>query len=66
MAVFQVLTARTMPAWDTSAKPPTAARMAAIISLVVWTAVIFLGRWIGFTKGYDFSVPEDIQFDFPQ
>ena len=66
MLVFQVLTARSMPAWDTAPKPPGAARTAAIISLVVWTAVIFLGRWIGFTKGYDFSVPEDIQFDFPQ
>ena len=29
-------------------------------------AIIFLGRWIGFTKGYDFSVPEDVQFEFPQ
>jgi quinol-cytochrome oxidoreductase complex cytochrome b subunit len=66
MAVFKVLTARSMPAWDTSPKPPSAARTAAIISLLVWTAVIFLGRWIGFTKGYDFSVPDDIQFDFTQ
>lgn len=66
MVVFQMLTARSMPSWDTSPKTPTAARTAAIISLVVWTAVIFLGRWIGFTKGYDFSVPEDIQFDFTE
>ncbi len=66
MAVFQVLTARSMPAWDNSPKPPSAARTAAIISLLVWTAVIFLGRWIGFTKGYDFSVPDDIQFDFTE
>jgi hypothetical protein len=66
MVIFQLLTARTMPTWDTSAKTPTAARTAAIISLVLWTAIIFLGRWIGFTKGYDFSVPEDVQFEFPQ
>jgi len=28
--------------------------------------IIFLGRWIGFTKGYDFAVPQDVQFEFPQ
>lgn len=66
MVVFQLLTARTMPQWDSSPRPPTAARTAAIISLVLWTAIIFLGRWIGFTKGYDFAVPEDVQFEFPQ
>ena len=66
MVVFQVLTARTMPQWDTSPRPPGAARTAAIISLLLWTAIIFLGRWIGFTKGYDFAVPEDVQFEFPQ
>jgi hypothetical protein len=27
-------------------------------------AVIVFGRWIGFTKGYDFTIPEDVQFDF--
>jgi hypothetical protein len=66
MVIFQLLTARTMPAWDTSPRAPAAARTAAIISLLLWTAIIFLGRWIGFTKGYDFSVPEDVQFEFPQ
>jgi hypothetical protein len=66
MLVFQYLTARTMPAWDRAAKPPMAARTAAVLSITLWVAVIFLGRWIGFTKGYDFSVPEDIQFEFPQ
>ena len=40
--------------------------LVAIISLLLWTAIIFLGRWIGFTKGYDFAVPEDVQFEFPQ
>lgn len=66
MLVFQVLTARTMPQWDNSPRTPTAARTAAIVSLVLWTAIIFLGRWIGFTKGYDFAVPQDVQFEFPQ
>jgi hypothetical protein len=66
MMVFQVLSARSMPQWDSSARTPNAARAAAIISLCLWTAIIFLGRWIGFTKGYDFSVPQDVQFEFPQ
>jgi hypothetical protein len=65
MVIFQMLTARSMPSWDASPRTPGAARTAALISLVVWTAIIFLGRWIGFTKGYDFSVPEDVQFEFP-
>lgn len=66
MAVFQFITARSMDQWDVNRRPPTAARTAAIISMLLWTSVILLGRWIGFTKGYDFSVPEDIQFEFPQ
>ena len=66
MVIFQMLTARSMPAWDNSARTPTAARTAAILSICLWTAIIFLGRWIGFTKGYDFSVPQDVQFEFPQ
>ena len=36
------------------------------LSLLFWIAVIFFARWIGFTKGYDFGVPEnsDVQFEF--
>ncbi|MFO1504842.1 MAG: DUF6644 family protein [Steroidobacteraceae bacterium] len=66
MLIFQMLTARSLPQWDNSPKAPVAARTAAIVSLVLWTAIIFLGRWIGFTKGYDFAVPEEVQFEFPQ
>jgi hypothetical protein len=63
MLVFERVTAKSMSSWDKGVTPP-AARMAAAVSLVLWLAVIFLGRWIGFTKGYDFSIPEDVQFDF--
>jgi hypothetical protein len=34
------------------------------LSIVLWLAVIVFGRWIGFTKGYDFTIPEEVQFDF--
>lgn len=34
------------------------------LSIAIWIAVIFLGRWVGFTKGYDVPVPDDIDFNF--
>jgi Family of unknown function (DUF6644) len=64
MAVFQLLTARGAAAWHESAAP-RAARIAGLASLLLWTAVVLLGRWIGFTKGYDFSVPAGVEFVFP-
>ncbi len=63
MAVFQFLTVRGAGKWDTGPTPP-AARLAGLISIALWTSVIFFGRWIGFTKGYDFGVPEDLDLDF--
>jgi len=28
-------------------------------------AVVLLGRWIGFTKGYDFTIPPGLELEFP-
>lgn len=66
MLVFQLFTYRSVAAWDKDAPTPLAARAAGALSILLWTTVIFLGRWIGFTKGYDFEIPEDVdlQFDF--
>lgn len=65
MAVFQNLTFRSVTQWDSShAATPGAGRLAGFLSIAFWITVIFLARWIGFTKGYDFSVPQDVQFDF--
>lgn len=64
MAVFQFWTFRTVAAWDRNAPPPPSARAAGALSILLWTTVIFLGRWIGFTKGYDFEIPEDLELDF--
>ena len=64
MLLFQVLTARDVAAWD-SAKPPRAARIAGAVSLLLWVAVVLLGRWIGFTKGYDFAIPPGLELEFP-
>lgn len=63
MAIFQLVTGH--PAWDRDVRPPNAARIAGLLSILLWVTVILLGRWIGFTKGYDFTIPEDVQFEFP-
>lgn len=49
MAWFHSTAYRRISEWDEDASPPAAARFAGLTSLVTWTAVIFLGRWIGFT-----------------
>ena len=64
MALFQLLTARGIAAWDVG-KPPRAARVAGLLSLLLWAAVVLLGRWIGFTKGYDFTIPPGVDLGFP-
>ena len=64
MLLFQLLTARGIGAWDSS-KPPRAARIAGVVSLLLWAAVVLLGRWIGFTKGYDFTIPPGVELVLP-
>jgi hypothetical protein len=64
MAVFQLVTWRGVSAWDRDARTPRAARVAGALSILIWTTVIVLGRIIGFTKGYDVPVPDDMDFDF--
>lgn len=63
MAVFQLVTYRTVASWDKNVPPPPAARVAGALSVLLWVTVIFLGRGIGFTKGYDFAVPEDVEIN---
>ncbi|HEY3518600.1 MAG TPA: DUF6644 family protein [Gammaproteobacteria bacterium] len=64
MLLFQLLTARGIAAWD-SGKPPRAARIAGAVSLLLWAAIVLLGRWIGFTKGYDFAIPPGVELVLP-
>ncbi len=64
MALFQLLTARGIAAWDDGATP-RAARFAGLVSILLWAAVVLLGRWIGFTKGYDFTIPPGIELVLP-
>jgi hypothetical protein len=64
MAVFQFLTFRGVAGWDKNVPTPAAARVAGILSIVLWTSVIVFGRWVGFTKGYNFDIPEGLELDF--
>ena len=49
MAVFHLTAYRRVLHWDEASPPPLAARFAGTTSLCLWIAVIFLGRWVGFT-----------------
>lgn len=49
MAVFHLTAHRRIVDWDERHPPPPAARLAGATSLFLWTGVIFLGRWVGFT-----------------
>jgi hypothetical protein len=64
MAIFQLITFRTVGSWDRDVKPTLAARLAGATSILIWVTVLFLARWIGFTKGYDFKVPIDPHINF--
>jgi hypothetical protein len=65
MAGFQLLTARGTAAWDVGKATPPAARVAGLVSMLLWAAVVLLGRWIGFTKGYDFTIPPGVDLTLP-
>ena len=64
MALFQGITFRSVAAWDRNAPPPLAGRIAGALSILLWISVIFFARWVGFTKGYDFAIPQDTHINF--
>ena len=47
MAYFQFVTLRGVGRWDTG-RPVLAARLAGAMSILLWSAIIACGRWIGF------------------
>jgi hypothetical protein len=47
--VFELTAGRTIHRWDNAPSVPPAGKATAALSLVIWIAVIFMGRWIGFT-----------------
>ena len=48
MLVFHLGAYRQVARWD-SGEPPMSAKMAGAVSMSLWIAVVFFGRWIGFT-----------------
>jgi Ca2+/H+ antiporter len=63
MMIFELLTARNAHVWDKDVPVPVAGKLAGALSLVFWISVIFLGRWIGYTKGFNFDVPVELDLD---
>ena len=48
MLIFHFGAYRQVARWDLSG-PPTSAKMAGALSLLLWISVVFFGRWVGFT-----------------
>jgi len=47
MACFHWIISRSRSQWDLDNTPPTAARLSGALSLLLWSAVMLAGRWIG-------------------
>ncbi|HEX5108223.1 MAG TPA: DUF6644 family protein [Vicinamibacterales bacterium] len=66
MVAFEVTARRTIHDWDRAPSAPPAGRFVAVLSLVIWLAVIVTGRMIGFTTSRATTVappPADINFE---
>jgi hypothetical protein len=61
--MFELTAKRSIDRWDTERSAPVAGRTAAAVSLVLWIAVIFMGRWIGFTTTRATPVDTDINIE---
>ena len=51
MAYFHLVTYRRIDLWDEQLDTPVGARVAGIISLSIWVAIVVCGRWVGFVDG---------------
>jgi hypothetical protein len=64
MLVFELTAGRSIHRWDKAPSAPLIGRTTAILSLVIWITIIFLGRWIGFTTTRATPAPPpEINFD---
>jgi uncharacterized membrane protein len=63
--VFELTSARTIQRWDRDPSAPPVGRAVAALSLVIWIAVIFAGRMIGFTATRT-SEPAPIDLNFEE
>jgi len=58
MVIFELTSGRTVDRWHKDTAAPLAGRAAAVVSLLFWIMIIFMGRWIGFTTSQP-EVPID-------
>jgi hypothetical protein len=49
MLFFELTAHRTIHAWDQAPSAPPSGKAVAVLSLVMWIGIIFMGRMIGFT-----------------
>lgn len=49
MLVFHAISARNLAQWEKDISPPLGARLAGVLSILLWIAVVACGRWIGYT-----------------
>ena len=49
MAIFHLTAYQRIGQWNDALPPPRGVRVAGATSLTLWIAIVFLGRWIGFT-----------------
>ncbi len=56
--IFELTAGRAVKRWDKDAGAPAAGKTAAVLSLVLWITIIFMGRWIGYTTS-----DTDVQLD---
>jgi hypothetical protein len=66
MAVFELTAGRTIHRWDKSPSAPAPGKAVAVLSIVMWIAIIFMGRIIGFTTTRATAVappPASVDFD---
>jgi len=47
--VFHLRSFRRVSAWDGASAPPTGAKFAGVLSILLWLGIVAAGRWIGFT-----------------
>jgi hypothetical protein len=46
--IFNLAARRRMPSWDERKTLPVAARIAGLVSILLWIGIVAAGRWIGF------------------
>jgi hypothetical protein len=49
MLMFELTAGRSIRQWDKDEAAPISGKTVAAASLALWIAIIFLGRWVGFT-----------------